>query len=426
MADPQRSRLLSRGTRILMENVPHSRTFSLGFFFPSGSRQDPPGKAGLAHLVEHLVFKGTDAYSASELARLADRVGGDLNAWTDREEMAFTCTVPAEHWRTGLEALVQLTLFPLFPEAEVEREKEVIRNEILATHEDPEDLAYEEFVRLLDPGDWSRPVAGTVESLAGLSRQDAVSWWAQYLCPENLTVVACGTVLDVELCSQFELWLANVPASTTAPVAESLLFKPAPILRRIKSDFQMVQILGGWHFPRPSTLREATVWQIFSMLWGETMSSRLFQGLRERRGLCYSVSSQIFDTESEWGLQFFATAAPENSQALVEALREEIEGLVALPPTPTEWEDARLALRGGMILGAEKAESRVQRLWRYRQSFGDERDFESALLLLDTPVSDREKDGILACLSQTPPSLLVWGNSPFRSDATLQKLWRSR
>src|SRR6185369_4064197 len=99
---------LPRGAKILWERVGSSHTFSLGFFFATGSRFDPPGKAGTAHLVEHLVFKGTRNHSAASLARLVDRVGGDLNAWTDREEMAFTCTVPADSWRVAVEALTQL------------------------------------------------------------------------------------------------------------------------------------------------------------------------------------------------------------------------------------------------------------------------------------------------------------------------------
>src|SRR5208282_4294748 len=110
---------------------------------------------------------------ATSLARLVDRVGGDLNAWTDREEMAFTCTVPAEAWSVAVEALTELCLFPTFPAEEFDREKEVIRNEILATLEDPEELSYESFLQTLNPGDWSRPVAGTEETLTPITETDA-------------------------------------------------------------------------------------------------------------------------------------------------------------------------------------------------------------------------------------------------------------
>src|SRR5262245_41068273 len=103
---------LPGGANILWEHVGSSLTVSLGFLFAAGSRLDPPGKAGTAHLVEHLVFKGTRGHTAASLARLVDRVGGDLNAWTDREEMAFTCSVPADAWRTAVEALCELCLHP--------------------------------------------------------------------------------------------------------------------------------------------------------------------------------------------------------------------------------------------------------------------------------------------------------------------------
>ena len=281
---------LPRGAKILWEHVGSSRTFSLGFFFATGSRFDPPGRAGTAHLVEHLVFKGTRNHSAASLARLVDRIGGDLNAWTDREEMAFTCTVPAESWEVAVEALTELCLHPRFPEDEFDREKEVIRNEILSSLEDPEELSYDCYLQTLSPGDWSRPVAGTEESLAAITLEDARLWWAEFGVPGRLTVAFSGGVdiaaVESAVKRQLTVGSSDRPLSPMSPP----VFAPIPQCWVEKTDFQMVQIIGGYTFPAPTTPREAAVWQIFSMLWGETMSSRLFQSIREQRGLCYSVS----------------------------------------------------------------------------------------------------------------------------------------
>jgi predicted Zn-dependent peptidase len=375
--------------------------------------------------VEHLVFKGTRSFSASELARKVDGVGGDLNAWTDREEMAFACTVPAEHWRTAVEVLTELCFEPTFPEGEFEREKEVIRNEILATLEDPEEMAFESYLSNADSGLWTRPVAGTAESLAGLLLPEVLRWHDEHLTPGRASIVAAGC-LDVE--ALLSLLQTELPTThwrqEPADLEPETSYQPKTSWRVVGADFQMVQLMGGWNFPKPASLREATVWQIFSMLWGETMSSRLFQTLREQKGLCYSVSSQIFDTDSAWELQFFTTGAPEHSRVLVVALRDEIRRLVSEPPTPQEWEDARRALHGGMILGSERMENRVGRLWRHWQSYGVEEPFEHSLAALERPVTIEEQRSILGVLLSQAASLQVWGKTRLTSSRALESLWR--
>ena len=405
---------LPRGAKILWERVGHSRTLSLGFFFATGSRFDPPGKGGTAHLVEHLLFKGTRQHTAASLARLVDRVGGDLNAWTDREEIAFTCTVPSEAWEVAVEALSELCLHPTFPEEEFLREKEVIRNEILASQEDPEELSYDCFLQTLSPGNWSRPVAGTEESLSQITLEDARQWWAEYGTPQRLTIAFSGGVDSEALERALSLRLSLAPDGQASSGLHPSKFAPRSLQWVQKADFQMVQIIGGFSLPVPQSARQAAVLQVFSMAWGETMSSRLFQTIREQRGLCYSVTSQVFDADGMWGLQFFATCAPENTSPLLAALKEEVNRLRLDPPSDSEWNDARMALRGGIVLGAERTENRVGRLWRQHESFGEVLGAESTLELLASPVTEQEQRQVLSVITHELPSLLVWGRLPRR------------
>ncbi len=410
MAERSARGRLPGGANILGEYVGSSLTLSLGFFFATGSRYDPPGKEGTAHLVEHLLFKGTRHHSASSLARLVDRVGGDLNAWTDREEIAFTCTVPADAWQTAVDALCELCLFPTFPPDEFEREKEVIRNEILASLEDPEELSFDCFLQAT-AGEWGRPVAGTEDSLASIELSDAKAWWGRFGGVERMTVCFSGGVEP-----------SVVQAALAARVPSSLVESPNllpprffPVTKRwaVKADFQMVQVISGFTLPEPRDARDAAVWQIFSMLWGETMSSRLFQAIRERRGLCYSVTSQLFDADETWSLQVFVSCARENAQSVIDALNGEIARLASDPPTPEEWDDARRALKGGGIVAAERSENRMGRLWRTFESFGTVQELEEAMAILDQPVTAAEAEAVLGTLAQTP-SLLVWGRLPRR------------
>ncbi len=400
---------LPGGAKILWEHVGSSLTLSLGFFFATGSRYDAPGKGGTAHLVEHLLFKGTKNHTAASLARLVDRVGGDLNAWTDREEMAFTCTVPAEAWATAVEALCELCLHPTFPPDEFEREKEVIRNEILAGLEDPEELSFDAYLQNT-AGEWGRPVAGTETSLGEITLEDAREWWRRFGGTERLTVCVSGGVEPSLIESAMADRLRDFPVLELTAYS-SPEFRPRLKRWRKKADFQMVQVIAGFSIPVPATAREAAVLQIFSMLWGETMSSRLFQSIRERRGLCYSITSQLFDAEASWALQVFATCAPENAAELVAVLEEEIGRLTTDPPSVEEWNDARSALRGGAVLGAERTESRAGRLWRQYQSFELVHSIDEHLRLLDDPVTAAESRAVLTALS-VPFTLLVWGRVP--------------
>lgn len=411
---------LPRGAKILWERSGESRTLSLGFFFATGSRFDPPGRAGTAHLVEHLVFKGTRRYTAATLARMVDRVGGDLNAWTDREEIAFTCTVPAEAWEVAVEALSELCFHPTFPPEEFEREKDVIRNEILASLEDPEDLSYEAFLQTLSPGDWSRPVAGTEGTLSRITLEDVRRWWGEYGDPRLLTVAFSGGV-DPSLVERALAHRLEGASDLSAAIDAPPRFQPQARQWLQRAPFQMVQILGGFSFPAPVSAREAAVWQVVSMLWGETMSSRLFQTIREQRGLCYSVTSHIVDTEQIWGLQFFAACAPGQAKALLLALADEVDRLATDPPTLVEWEDARLALRGGVVVGAEKSENRTGRLWRQYETFGSLLGLDETLALLAVPLTVEERSRALSILTSQKPSLLVWGRLPPRF--TLPKPW---
>ncbi len=360
------------------------------------------------------MFKGTRHHSAASLARLVDRVGGDLNAWTDREEMAFTCTVPAEDWAVAVEALSELCLTPTFPRDEFEREKDVIRNEILASLEDPEELSYEAYLQGLSPGPWSRPVAGTEESLDRISTEDPQQWWNQWALPSRLTIAFCGGVepelVEGVLRDRFQD-LSGRTGQDGPPPAH---FSPGPLRKVYRAASQMVQVIGGFHFPAPATARGALVWQVFSMLWGETMSSRLFQSIREQRGLSYNVSSQIFDADRYWGLQHFASGSVSNTAVLVEALEDEVQRLFRNPPSVQEWEDAQAALRGSVILGSERTENRVGRLWRQYESYGELVGTDQVWKLLSIPVTPAERDGVLAVLARQEPSLCVWGHVPRR------------
>lgn len=410
----------SHGMEILWETVPQSRAVSLGFFFPSGSRDDPPGKNGTAHFVEHMLFKGTRTYSAGALAKAIDRLGGDLNAYTDREEMAFHCTVPAPYWKQAADILYELCFEATFPESEIEKERAVIQSEILSSLEDPEELSYESFYRFSYPEQpYGLPVAGTHDSLKKITRADLTDWAQVHLNQGQCCLAVSGPLTSQEVLS----W-AEEKTSTgdnhrpLRPLLQDQLQKP--FLQSVRENFQTTQVVGGFCFPQVKTLPQALMLQWFSLLWGETMSSRLFQNIREDRGLCYSISSQVTEENSVSMLHFFSSCAPERAGELIQALKDEVNHLV-VSPAEEEWESARLALLGGLVLGSERMENRMQRLVQNYWTFGQIYTLDSIEQTVSSLSSQEAWRLLQTSLKQ--PSLLVWGSWKQGRKLQLDRFW---
>ncbi len=353
---------LSFGTEMLWEVLPGHQVASLGFFYSVGSRNDPLGKEGLSHFVEHFLFKGTRSYSPSSLVREIERLGGEINAYTDRAEIAFTCTVPVSAWETALKVLCELCFFPTFPRTEFLKEKNVILSEIQSANEDPEEVSYDQFLARLDPGHPElHPVGGTVSSLDNITYEDLLQWKTAYLCDDVLTFVWTGDLNPQTIALKFESLRGKTP-SKSAHKGGIPLIQPQAFLSYQNSDFQMLQVVLGWHFPENPTQTQALFLQVFSTLWAETMISRLFQNLRENLGLCYSVGSQVWETEARLGVHTFLSTTPEQALDLLRALKFQIKELET-PPSILEWEDAKNALAGSLQITAERSEARMFRLF---------------------------------------------------------------
>ncbi len=399
---------LRYGSEMLWEVLPGHRVASLGFFYSVGSREDPVGKEGVAHFVEHFLFKGTRSFSATSLAREIERLGGEINAYTDRAEIGFTCTVPVASWETALLVLIELCCFPTFPQHEFQKEKNVILSEIQSANEDPEELSYESFLSRIHPGHPElHPVGGTVSSVEKLTLEDLSTWKMEFLRDSALVFAWAGDLDPLAVESRFES-LRGVREQTLAKRHLPPVLKPRGFVDYENSDFQMLQVLLGWHYPQKPEILTSLGLQIFSTFWAETMISRLFQNLRENLGLCYAVGSQVWETEDLSGVHTFLSASPEQAIELLHALRVQIKEL-EVPPSVQEWEDAKNALAGSLLIASERSEARMVRLfahwnrWRSIPVWGE--TYQQILSLDREPFWTTWKN---ACqLDQT--SLLLWG-----------------
>jgi predicted Zn-dependent peptidase len=357
------TRLDSRALAIL-EPVRHTDVASVGLWNVRGSRDETRGEAGFSHFLEHMLFKGTARRSAFQIAREVERVGGFLNAFTEKEVVCCYCTLPAEDLPLAVDVLCDMYFHSALEAQEMEKEKAVVINEIQTAEDNPEEKAHQLYLEGLWAGhELSRKITGEGAEVSAIDRGGLERFYRERFTGEHTVVTASGRLEPEELLSSLN---AHFPPAAAS--AASVPARRQPERRRsweLKRDkFEQVQVYTGISYP--STRRAADYYQdlVFNTLFGESMSSRLFQRLREDKGLCYTVYSfrSYFTDVSLWTI--YASTTPATLDALLDGLQGELGRLRSEPPTAKEVEDAKSQMRGGMILAKEDMENRMKRLFR--------------------------------------------------------------
>lgn len=349
------------GTTCIVDPTAATEVAAVGVWFDRGSRHEASGEYGSTHFIEHMLFKGTASRTAYGIAREIDRLGGSINAFTEREHVCVHATVPAESFSLAAEILIDQTNNSLLDPEEVERERSVIENELEAADDDPEEFASDVFAETLWPGHpLGRRVGGTAAEVASLSRDSLAETYGRYFKRRVPLVTAAG---DIDLGSVSKCFAGAFGFS--AGTAESV---PAPPLTTgayyRAAPFQHTQLFCAFQIPRKLSHDEYHALQIANSSVGDSMGSRLFQGLREKRGLCYSIYSapSLLSDATVWTV--YASSKTETVPELLEALAGELEVLFRSGLTAQEIGDARAQLRGGMKLDALDVEYRMRRIAR--------------------------------------------------------------
>ncbi len=359
---------LPRGASLYAERVAGARSFSVGFWFQIGSRHEEEHERGFAHFSEHLLFKGTATRSALDIARAIDRVGGYLNAFTERDTLCVHCTVPARHWELALELLADLCFSSTFPPEEVEREREVIESEILAARDDPEECVNDLLLEMIWPGDpLARPIAGSEKDIRSADRDQLFAFSRGTLRPERLLVTLAGPEEAAQASARLGRLLDALPEP---PVPAKVL--PSPVephwrggIRAVPERLSQAYLLVALPWHPPFLDRDYYAMSVLNGAFGESMSSRLFQGLREKEGLCYSVASgfSLSRTEGLWVAQ--ASSSVKSFPELLASLEREIDELSGdRPLTAQEISESLSRLEGGFDLSLDDPEYRMKRLAR--------------------------------------------------------------
>ncbi|HXH07974.1 MAG TPA: pitrilysin family protein [Vicinamibacterales bacterium] len=354
--------VLDNGLRLVTEAMPHVRSVSIGVWLTRGSRHEPEAAPGIAHFVEHMLFKGTASRSAEDLAQAIDSIGGQLDAFTSKEYASYYIKVLDEHLPLAIELLADIVLNPAFPPDEIEREKRVVLEEIKMVEDTPDDLVHELFAQHFWEGHpLGRPILGTPESVEAVDRAALGDYFrAAYVAP-HLIVAAAGNLDHARVRDLVASAFAPLPPRGQ-PVEQRAPAVVPQVVVRTKDLEQSHVCVGTVSYPQRHDDRYVSY--ILNTVLGGSMSSRLFQTIREKRGLAYSVFSSLSAYHDTGALTVYAGCASDAVGEVVDLVVEELRGLKRTPLEPAELRRAKDHLKGSLMLSLENTSSRMSHLAR--------------------------------------------------------------
>lgn len=353
---------LPNGLRVITETMPGIRSVSVGAWVDTGTRDEHSNEAGASHFLEHLLFKGSEQYSARQISEKFDAMGAEANAFTSKDHTCFWGRMLDTDLAEGVEMIGEMLQRPALRPREIESERQVVIEEINESEDDPSDLVFEQFTAAVFAGHpLERPVLGTREAIKAMTPQDIEGYWARRYGAHTTVVALAGSVEHdsaVKLVSDlFGGWDGRPGGHDHSEVTPG---RRVVVLTRPTEQTHLV--VGGKAFNRSDPRRWA--FEVLNHVLGGGMSSRLFTTIREERGLVYSVYSfrMSFADAGTWGV--YAATAPDNLEEVLGLIRDEIGKVVAEGISEEELERAKGAMRGGLALAMEDANSRMVRLGR--------------------------------------------------------------
>ena len=358
---------LPSGLRLVTESMPHVRSAAVGVWLTRGSRHESDAESGIAHFVEHMLFKGTTSRSAQVIAETIDSIGGQLDAFTSKEYAGYYIKVLDEHLPLAVDLLSDLVLRPAFAPADVEKEQSVILEEIKMVEDAPDDLVHEIFAEQF----WAahalgRPILGTPDTVSSFTAEGLRAYFDRtYLAP-NLIVAAAGNIEHEALKALIEKAFADVPRGVKAAPDAAPAIAPGIVVRQ-KDIEQSHIVLGTRCYPQAHEDRHTLY--ILNTILGGSMSSRLFQHIREERGLAYAVFSNLMTHSDTGALTVYAGCAVDKVGEVIDLTLAELRGMRDEIVPAEELQRAKDHLKGSLMLSLENTSSRMSQLARQEMCF---------------------------------------------------------
>ncbi|GAB4274216.1 MAG: pitrilysin family protein [Coriobacteriia bacterium] len=409
--------ILDDGTTVITEHMDSVRSVTVGLWFAVGSRSELSEEAGMSHFLEHMMFKGTSTKSAADISEAFDRLGAELNAFTGKEYTCYFSRFVDEHLEDALPLLFEMVVDSVFAEDAIESEKQVVLEEIARRDDAPDDLVHDVLAGALWPGHpLGRPVLGSQDTVASFSRGDALDYVSRHYRTGDLVVAAAGNAAHTRvleaLGSVMTLEKGGDSHKETCVPAE-----PRP-LAVVTKDTEQAHICWGvqaLHANHPDRFALG----VLDAILGGGMSSRLFQEIREKRGLAYAVYSYHSLFRETGSLAVYAGTRPSNIDQVVGIVREQTASMASDGVTPDELERAKESIKGQLVLGMESTRNRMTRLGKNQVTDSEILSLDELVERIDAVTADQVRE-LAARLFEGPAALALVG--PFDEEEIASRL----
>ncbi len=399
----------SNGLRLVVKQMQGLMSVTMGILVGTGAGVETDAEDGISHFIEHMQFKGTKKRNAFEISDAFDRIGAQVNAFTGKDLTCYYSKCTCDHTATSFELLADLFLNSTFPEEEMEREKGVVCEEISMNEDTPEDLCLDLLANAYyGKENYGRNILGTVKNVQSFSVADIARYKKARYCPENVVISFAGGVTVDEATALVEKYFQDMPTGEYEERIPTLIIKKASLVKK-KPIEQMHVGVAYPTFPRGND-REDLVAAINGILGG-SMSARLFQEVREKRGLAYSVYSYVSTFKECGTLNIYAGVNPQKVGQAYEAVCEVVKTLKEKGITEEEFLRSREQMKSGMFFSNESSNSQMLLYGRYLLQFDEAFDFEKKLTAINAMTYKAAQETLQELFDENKKALSLVGNT---------------
>jgi predicted Zn-dependent peptidase len=422
-----RRTVLPSGLRIVTEEVSSVRSAAVGIWVNIGSRDEAPATAGASHFLEHLLFKGTPRRNALEISSAIESVGGEMNAFTSKEYTCFYARVIDTDLPMAIDVVSDLITSSIVSALDVDAERKVVLEEIAMRDDDPSDLVHDLYAETYY-GDTQlgRPILGTIKSIKDMTRSSVFNYYKKKYLPQDLVVAVAGNIKHKRVVAMVEEALSrdnflDVKGSPQIRPNTPVKTKPMQSVGLMTRKTEQAHMFYGMEGVARSDERRFAMGVLASALGGG-MSSRLFQEIREKRGLAYSVYAYAQQFAGSGQIGFYAGCNPTKAIEVIEIIREVLADVAENGMSHEEIERAKGAVRGSLVLSQEDSGSRMSRIGKNEIVYGQVMGFDEILKAISRVNPTDVREIANEFLTKSPTLALV---GPFKSEAKFEKVLKS-
>jgi len=379
--------ILANGIRVISEEIPTVKSVSIGIWVNTGSRNETAEINGISHFIEHMMFKGTKKRNYIQIAESLESVGGYMNAFTTKEHTCYYARVLDEYLERAVDVLSDMVQNSIFPPKEIDKEKTVVLEEIKRSEDDPDDLVHEYFEKhLFGEHPFARPIIGTAENVSRFSQNDLFAYTRRFYTNDNTIVTAAGNLKHETLVRLVEKYF-RMKRKSSVPRKEYTTPKQQRLTKEYPKPIQQAHVCTGTlafnvhhHMRYPGLVMNAVL--------GDGMSSRLFQQIREKHGLAYSVYSFLTMTNEAGVFGIYAGTDKNAVTKAIELACKELEKIKSTPLKKSELARAKAQLKGNMLMSLESTSNRMLRLGTNELYFGEYQPLDSIVKSIDAVTID--------------------------------------